>query len=63
MGNCLRETNNFDEAIVCYKAALRVKPLAAEALINLGEALQTIGNITEAESCCRKILALSIKKT
>jgi len=31
--------NNFDEAIACYKAALRVKPLSVGSMINLGEAL------------------------
>jgi tetratricopeptide (TPR) repeat protein len=49
---------NLDEAIHCYREALRIRPDLAEVLYNLGIALLTKGNLDEAIHCYREALRI-----
>ncbi len=57
LGNALRSQGNTDAAIASFRRALELEPSYAEAYINLALALRQ-HNPAEAESCCRKALAL-----
>ncbi len=41
----------IEEAAACYREALRLRPLAAEALNNLGTILVALDRLTEAQDC------------
>jgi tetratricopeptide (TPR) repeat protein len=52
----LGDQGKLDEAIACYRRALRLKPDFAEAHYNLGSALEEIGDLQGAEDCVRAAL-------
>ena len=51
LGNVLLKQNQLDEAIVCYRQAISLKPDYAQAYFRLGEILQSRGSRTEAIDC------------
>ena len=58
LGNALREQAKADEAAVCYRRAMELKPDFAEAHDNLGNVLWDQQRPDEAVACWRRALAL-----
>ena len=58
LGTALQALGKLEEAAVCYKQALALKPDLAEAQMNLGAVLQAQGKFEEAEALFRRALAL-----
>jgi predicted O-linked N-acetylglucosamine transferase (SPINDLY family) len=54
-----RALGNTEEAIICYRRALAIKPQFPEALTNLGEALDAAGIPDEAIECFHKALEIN----
>jgi len=59
LGGGLMHLKQLDEAVACYRQALRLKPDFADAYNNLGTALKEMGQIEEAERAYRQALALN----
>ena len=53
-----RTRAGLDEAVACYRRALKLKPDYAEAHYNLGNALQDQGKLDEAVDCYRRAVEL-----
>ncbi|MDJ0632868.1 MAG: tetratricopeptide repeat protein [Xenococcaceae cyanobacterium MO_188.B29] len=51
LGNILLKQNQLEEALVCYRRAISLKPDYAQAHFRLGEILQSRGSRTEAIDC------------
>lgn len=57
-GNAQRAAGNLDEALACYRRALRADPDYGPALYNLGVVLQERGSFAEAEPCFARLRSL-----
>ena len=58
MGNPLKELGRLEEAEVCYKQAIVLKPDFAAAHYNLGNTLQELGRLDESEASYKQAIAL-----
>jgi tetratricopeptide (TPR) repeat protein len=58
-GNALRAQKKYDEALLAYHQARRLRPDFADAINNMGTALRDMGRAAEAEATYR--LALTLK--
>jgi len=61
LGVALSRKGQWDEAIACFREAIKVNPKNAVAHINLGFALSRKGQLDEAIPCCRKAIELDPK--
>ena len=57
-GNCYGAMQSFEQAILCYKEALKLQPDFAEAHNNLGVYLKEIGELEEALSHAKKAVKI-----
>ena len=59
LGNLLQERDQWQEAIVCYEAALAHDPRYTSAYFNLGRALLHVNDLVRAEHALRQAAALA----
>ena len=59
LGNAYRDSGSFDNAILCYKNALEMKPDLYEIHINLGNTFIKKGQVHDAVCCYRKALQIN----
>ncbi|OZH54336.1 hypothetical protein AFK68_11600 [Hydrocoleum sp. CS-953] len=58
LGKTLEQQDSLNEAISCYRMAIKLDNNSSEAYQNLGEALKQQGNLEEATVCFRKAIEL-----
>ncbi|MFN4258996.1 MAG: tetratricopeptide repeat-containing sulfotransferase family protein [Gemmataceae bacterium] len=58
LGCCYQVLDRLQEAVACFRRALALQPELAEAMSNLGNALNNMGAAVEAEQHCRRALEL-----
>jgi protein O-GlcNAc transferase len=58
LGNALRDSGRYQEALDCYQKALQLKPDLVETLINIGIIYHQLANFQKAISTYRKAIAL-----
>lgn len=58
LGNLLRDTDRYDEALAAYRASLDLRPDLSKAHRGLGNALREIGRVDEAVASLDKALEL-----
>jgi tetratricopeptide (TPR) repeat protein len=58
LGNALKDQGRLDEAVACYREALRLQPNYAVAHSNLGVALMEQGQLAEAAASYRQAVRL-----
>jgi hypothetical protein len=58
LGSALREQGRLEEAVTCYREALRLRDDLPEVLMNLGVVLCDLEQLDDAEACLRRALAL-----
>jgi protein O-GlcNAc transferase len=56
LGNLFKEQGRHEEALTCFRQALRLRPDFVDAFNNLGVALKDQGQISEALNCYRRAL-------
>jgi predicted O-linked N-acetylglucosamine transferase (SPINDLY family) len=59
LGNVLRDQGKLDEAVDCFRQALRLKPASADTYNNLANALTDQGKLDEAATAYRRAIALN----
>ncbi|GGA19371.1 tetratricopeptide repeat protein [Okeania sp. KiyG1] len=63
LGKNLQQQGSLNEAISCYRIAIKLNTNSVEAYQNLGEALKQQGNLDEATVCFRKAIELRATNT
>ncbi len=63
LGKTLQQQGNLQEAIYCYRMAIKLNSNSSEAYQNLGEALKLQGNLDEATVCFRRAIELKAANT
>ncbi|MGD1705185.1 tetratricopeptide repeat protein [Dapis sp. BLCC M229] len=63
LGKTLEQQGSLNEAISCYRMAIKLDHNSSEAYQNLGEALKQQGNLEEATVCFRKAIELKAANT
>jgi len=58
LGNSLKNQGKLNEAVSCYRKALKLNPKLSQAYISIGNIIQGQGKSDEAVSCYRKALEL-----
>ncbi len=59
LGNSYQTEDRFDEAVECYRNALRLDPNSVEALCNLGNTLREQKNYSAAINCYQRCLEIN----
>ena len=57
-GYSLNESKRYEEAILCFDAAIRLNPEESMAWSNKGDSLKKLGRDEEAEQCIAKVKEL-----
>ena len=59
LGNAYRDSGSFDNAVLCYKKALKIKPDFCEIHVNLGNTFIKKGQVDDAVCCYKKALEIN----
>ncbi|NEQ39633.1 MAG: tetratricopeptide repeat protein [Okeania sp. SIO3I5] len=63
LGKTLEQQDSLNEAISCYRMAIKLDNNSSEGYQNLGEALKQQGNLEEATVCLRRAIELKATNT
>jgi len=58
LGNCLRDQQRYEEALVCYRVALDLAPAVIQTWFNLAQCLAQLNRMEEAREAYRSVAAM-----